>query len=472
MARTRRCGDSLVVRAGGAALLVLAAHACSGSSGATAPTAPSQEPAAPITLAVTGNPGPTSVGATIQLTATATSAGSTTDATATATWHSSNPAVADVSPTGLVTATALGTTVVTADYKGQFAGGTIAVQGGSGPIVSCGTFVGPGPFTLGADLSPAIRDCLNFSAVTSTGLDCAGHDAGSIVVSGARDFAIRDCDLHGQVPGPTGGLHNLNISASDGVTVEDSDAVGFVRIEGCAGCAVRNNRFAYPAGGFEVAGFITAELILHDGHDNVIEGNTIDGGWNGNLATYQEQGCDDGIVFTRDANIRIEDNLIVNVFDAAIELANDTVPITAVIRNNTMRHLGYTGIGAYWIAGWVNSVISGNVVSDSPNLLTFTTVGVRSRGITDTALVDNLFEGNLFRNPVNLPPHYGGLPTPPVRIDYITGGLPGTVSGNVLRNNDLGYTELPPLLAPGDGFIDGGGNICRPGGAPICEPRP
>lgn len=57
------------------------------------------------------------IGATQQLTATATRAdGSTYDATATATWSSLDPLIATVSVTGLVTAVASGSTVITASF--------------------------------------------------------------------------------------------------------------------------------------------------------------------------------------------------------------------------------------------------------------------------------------------------------------------------------------------------------------------
>lgn len=56
---------------------------------------------------------------TQQLAASVTrSSGSTETVTSTATWTSSAPAVATVSPGGLVTAVAVGTTTITASYQG------------------------------------------------------------------------------------------------------------------------------------------------------------------------------------------------------------------------------------------------------------------------------------------------------------------------------------------------------------------
>lgn len=69
-------------------------------------------------IAVTPSPVTIStIGATQQMTATATRADSSTyDATATATWSSSDPSKATVSATGLVTAIAIGTATITASF--------------------------------------------------------------------------------------------------------------------------------------------------------------------------------------------------------------------------------------------------------------------------------------------------------------------------------------------------------------------
>jgi hypothetical protein len=64
--------------------------------------------------------GPTTLrlGAASQLSATITRTdGSTVDVTSTAAWSSSNPAVASVSPSGVVTAYASGVTVITAGFQ-------------------------------------------------------------------------------------------------------------------------------------------------------------------------------------------------------------------------------------------------------------------------------------------------------------------------------------------------------------------
>src|SRR5262245_35453131 len=70
-------------------------------------------------VVVTGNGALTSKNQTSQLTATANLSDSTSqNVSSTATWSSSNPAVASVSSTGLVTAVSFGTATITASYQG------------------------------------------------------------------------------------------------------------------------------------------------------------------------------------------------------------------------------------------------------------------------------------------------------------------------------------------------------------------
>src|SRR6185369_14370451 len=88
----------------------LAAGAAACSDSATSPSG--------VTLITVSGTAPV-VGASAQLTATATLAsGSTQDVTSIATWQSSNVSVATVSATGLVTGLADGTVSVQATYGG------------------------------------------------------------------------------------------------------------------------------------------------------------------------------------------------------------------------------------------------------------------------------------------------------------------------------------------------------------------
>jgi len=108
----------------GAAML---AASCGGHSNApTQPTPPAAPAPAPVTVTdvrvgTAGNAAPAlSPGETLQLFAQATSSdGTFADVTNLAVWQSSNPVVATVSPTGLVTAAVEGTLDVTATYSGK-----------------------------------------------------------------------------------------------------------------------------------------------------------------------------------------------------------------------------------------------------------------------------------------------------------------------------------------------------------------
>jgi len=103
------------------------AMSCGGHSNApTQPTSPAAPGPAPVTVAdvrvgTAGNASPSlSPGQTLQLFAQATSSdGTSADVTNLAVWQSSNPVVATVSPTGLVTAAVEGTLDVTATYSGK-----------------------------------------------------------------------------------------------------------------------------------------------------------------------------------------------------------------------------------------------------------------------------------------------------------------------------------------------------------------
>jgi hypothetical protein len=94
--------------------LAVSLQACGSSS----PTAPNSTPTG-IQVTTAGNASTSvSPGGTRQLVATATgSNGTTTDVTAQATWQSSSNAIATISPTGLLTATAEGSVDANATYQ-------------------------------------------------------------------------------------------------------------------------------------------------------------------------------------------------------------------------------------------------------------------------------------------------------------------------------------------------------------------
>ena len=111
---TRRIARRPVMIVFGVVLACVAA-ACSGSDPST-PGGPSN-PSTPtvVSVAVTGTDAFTQIGATAQFTATVTlSNGTSENRTTTASWQSDNPAIATVSPQGLVTVVSGGQTTIAA----------------------------------------------------------------------------------------------------------------------------------------------------------------------------------------------------------------------------------------------------------------------------------------------------------------------------------------------------------------------
>lgn len=127
-------GQPLAARIFFGILPLVAFSACSGSSHPS-PTAPSTsastnaqtQASSLLALSVAGTA--PAVGGTAQFSATATFSNNTTQAvTAAATWQTSNPIVATVSSTGLVTGMGLGVADIRAVYQGQTAAQTVAVS--------------------------------------------------------------------------------------------------------------------------------------------------------------------------------------------------------------------------------------------------------------------------------------------------------------------------------------------------------
>jgi hypothetical protein len=453
------------------ALLLVAAACGSGSSTPTAPTAGTTSSVG--SLSVSGPTTAVAVGLPVQVVATFRLNGVTTDVTATTVWQSDTPAVARVSNTGVVTTIALGGATITAMYQSQVATTRVVVSIGSGLIAGCGQFSSPGSYTLANDLTtstPAVL-CVGFTQTSSVDLDCRRHDAISISIANAQNVNVHNCLMHANLPSANAARLGLNVMNVSALVVDASDVLGVVAVQGCVGCTFSNNTFVAPAVGSSVA----SEFQIFLGANNRIVNNVVDGAWLGDLATWGKQGCDDGVLVENDANILIEGNTIRHVFDAGIEAAAYTQtspgPVTAIIRDNRIEYAGFTGIGAYYVTGWQNSVFSGNIVSASPNLLTLimNTGAAPAHGVTlgSMTLVNNQFLNNTLLNAVDLPPNYGGGQQASAYINYAV-PLPGAVTGNVFQGNNLGTTTAAPLLLPASGFADGGGNICQAGGGLTC----
>lgn len=152
-----RCRRSRLTLGGVTAFLILTL-ACGGGGGRSTPTAPTPAPtpSPTVTSVIVNGPGCAAavctgtVGATLQLTATAQLSNSTAQSvTSQAQWASSSPNVATVNNAGLVNFRAAGDSDITATYQGQQGGVTIRLANPAGPRTSFGT----GQHLVGRDIA-------------------------------------------------------------------------------------------------------------------------------------------------------------------------------------------------------------------------------------------------------------------------------------------------------------------------------
>jgi hypothetical protein len=274
---------------------------------------------------------------------------------------------------------------------------------------------------LKQDLSGLDPLCLRFVG-GSGALNCQGHDVQGIDLSDVHGLVIRNCRLRSIVE--TG---SSEITFADNVVTADPRKT------------------------------VGAALRFSDGNNNRIVGNTIDGNWRGQ--PYPPggfpPGADDGIVIDNEGNTVIESNAIRNVWDCGIErIGNRTDPVT--IRNNDIANAAECGIGSWFAAGWHDSLVAGNSVSNSGVFIELFFSPTQNKGVDHITLRNNVFEDNHFGNP-------SSQARPSVSIDYLSGAarLPLDIGNNVFRNNDFGSDIPAPRLNPSAGFVDGGENICR-----------
>ena len=324
-----------------------------------------------------------------------------------------------------------------------------------GQVDRCGTYSGSGPFTVTADLKSPSPGCLKFEGNTSATLDCQGHDVTSISLSKVQTFAVRNCSMH------LIAVRALEIADSANVTVENADVIGQVLVMRSSQTVLTRSTFVWPRTN-AVAGLkVSCEVCFSGGQGNILSQSVVDGGWDGDtITTYGMQGVDSAVLINNQTGPSIVDNILTNAFNAGIESVVNDGPMSAVIRNNRISHVGYTGIAGYYNPGWQNSVFGGNIASEAPSLLVFDSQDAKRVGVPRIGFVGNVIEGNTFRNAVRLPPSRGGGTPPALWIDYETSGLPLTIANNIIKNNDFGLERSGPFLAPIEGFTDGGGNIC------------
>ena len=292
----------------------------------------------------------------------------------------------------------------------------LAVQG------SCQTIVdNTGTLLLKQDLSGFDNFCLRLVGGSGE-LNCQGHDVQGIDVS----------DVHGLT------IHNCRMQAFSSTRSSDVTLVNNVLTADSRKTVASVVRFA-------------------EGMNNRVIDNTIDGSWRGQKFPFggYPPGGDDGIVIENDANLVIEGNAIRNVWDCGIErLGNRTDPIT--IRNNDIANAGECGLGGWFSAGWRDSMIADNTVSNSGAFARIYFSATQNRGVDHITFRNNVFENNRFQYPSSM-----GVPS--VNIDYVTATarMPMDIGNNIFRNNDFGGDIPAPRLAPAGGFVDGGENICR-----------
>jgi hypothetical protein len=409
---TRRSALALSFLAG-AGVLTLAS--CS------SPSAPTESSGGSLTLsgATVLTPGLTS-----QLTATS-STGAVVSASLT--WQSQAATVATVSQTGLVTATGVGATTITASVSGATGRVSIVVQPAgtiTTAITACQAITSPGAYVLNGDLAPApvFGPCLLLSGVASVQIDCRGHVVPGIHLSNVNLVTISNCVVTSS-QNSSGFYLPVNLNTANSVTVTNCT------VTAVAGTAVN----------------------MIGGTNNQVLQSTIMGGYDGGST---QNGSDDGIGLMNETGDTIRGNAISGFYDTAVEGEDAIANMT--VANNAFSNIGTAGIGAYWCTNWTNNVIQGNDASMSPTLARVEyDVGTACGANPPPAVFSgNRFIGNQFRNPTT----GVGYPSPMARMRVT---MSGSVMGNVLQGNDFGSND-GPFLSPLQGFTDGGGNICGP----------
>jgi hypothetical protein len=187
--------SALILVFGGCMLL----SSCGGSS--PNETAPSPLSPTVSSVVVSGSTTLTSIGQTVQLTATAMlSDGSIQSVTSTAAWQSSNASVATVSPSGLVTAVASGAVTITA---------TLQAKSGTASV-------GISLTTSSRSSMRATIDGVSWTAVTvsaAKGGAIPAAPAGFLSIGGTNSFSGQYVEIAVAVPAAVG---TYDVSSSTG----------------------------------------------------------------------------------------------------------------------------------------------------------------------------------------------------------------------------------------------------------------
>jgi hypothetical protein len=388
------------------------------------------------------------------------------DVTREAMWRSSDSSIATVSVSGLVSALAAGTVEVSAAYAGAI--GTLSI-GVTAPdlvgtrIASCGTIAHAGTYVLTSDIEtlPSVIGCLT---ITGAGvmLDCQGHSVQSIKLDHASAGSVVNCVIPA---GPN--LAKPNLLQADTLSDElfEHDTLGGVAFSNGTGVTFRQNTVSPgPLIGTKMSGtrivdnmidlttalLTTTGIYLEFGVNEEISRNVIEGHWPGS-----GDFPDDGILLASETNALIDGNTVRDFLDAGVEtmglLANST------ISNNLFVHVHDAGIGSYWGTYWQGNQIVNNVADGSDGLFVLTDDHAKPgyAPLDAFVLTDNQFADN----------RLASSPDPNLRsadFEFLRAG--DLVHGNLVRGNDFGVSNAPPIFNPLSGFINGGGNICSEGG--------
>jgi hypothetical protein len=402
-------------------------------------------------------------------------------------------------------------------------------------ISSCQPITIPGPYALTATVNGTLnsqnQNCLTISA-SNVSLDCGHHTIDvtgtgiALTIALAQNVTIKNCSITATGTGTMFGLavygtQNLTLT-NNTVTVNAPAGIGMVGdssfnltvsnstftvtntnyyvmdLDGVQQAQITNNHLTTYGGAFYIqdsSSNVTisgntiadttgpADVTLADGSNNHVLGNHIDGGWKGDLATWSEQGTDDGILLANETGDSIAGNTVTNVFDASLETVGPLVGTW--ITGNTFTSAGEAAMSSYWGTSWVGNRVTGNQGSNTPYIGLFFWGG-NSKPPWDTVTVvafqDNVFDHNTLQSPSALPPVQDGRPNASMVVDFSTvnetgGALPLSLAAdsNAISNNTLPSSKTGFWLYPGSAFIDGGGNICNPtnsGGVISCGSAP
>lgn len=403
--------------------------------------------------------------------------------------------------------------VANAGGTAQSRAASLNVKPAGAPIVvnGCREITTAGAYVLGQDITGASQvsaPCLRIHDVQGVQLDCAGHKLSYTVstfnqvleVKKARDLSIKNCPMDtfmielNQVGQASLTRNTLTYSGSYGyavVQVWESDHVVF---DGNTMTGVYQQNFTDSStiSNNTLTGHITLQGALigsnYGAHTRILA-NSLDGMWDGRPETGlagTREGADDGMVISDESDLRVEANVIRNVWDCGIE----TVGLIShsSFRGNHIVKGGLCGIGAWYWSSLLGNTFADNTVERSGNLFQLTRAyGLRAASVMSghalpaDSLVyfkDNVFEGNVLLDPISP----SGLTTwasqIPVydRLQY--GGqistLPGEqaasaasfkIENNVFRNNRFGTMAYAPWFgdqpAVAGMIVDGGGNQCQ-----------